>query len=413
MARHLLSDAKVRKAPPTAKKHRLADGDGLYLYVAPSGIKSWQLRYRLNGKPQTATIGKYPVVSLAEAREAADKLRKLVAEGKHLTAHKRVEKMRKATATANTFEAVSDAWVHREARRRRWTEDYRGEVEASIRNHLGAIFPLPLGELTAPLLAPILDKIEDTSPHMLPKVKQRLHGILNDAVVRGLIPGNPLPAPSRGDAPRLEKRSYPAITALPGVGEILRAARAADPAKGVQRAHQILVYTAQRISEVVGATWAEIDFAAEIWRIPRERMKMHKKADRGDHEIPLPAGLLAALREWKHVDAGTSEYVCPAPRDPARHITREAVEKFYRRTLNLANQHSPHSWRSVLSTTCRNHGKADDLIETQLDHVVGNASAAPYDHAKRVELRRELLQWYESQLLAARDGADIVAFKRA
>lgn len=124
--------------------------------------------------------------------------------------------------------------------------------------------------------------------------------------------------------------------------------------------------------------------------------------------VPLPPLLLARVREWRRVDGDDATYVCPAPRDDDRNITREAVEKFYRRTLELANKHSPHSWRSVFSTIARDAGQDPDAVEAQLDHIVGNKVQAAYDRAHRLERRRELMAWYEATLLAARDGADVV-----
>ena len=113
----------------------------------------------------------------------------------------------------------------------------------------------------------------------------------------------------------------------------------------------------------------------------------------------------STLAEWRTTDGTDATYICPAPRDASKPLTEEAVEKFYRRQLELAGKHSPHSWRSAFSTVCRDAGKDGDTIEAQLDHVVGNKVAAAYDRARRLELRRELMAWYEATLIAARDGA--------
>ena len=67
--RNVLTELAIRKAKPRAKPYRLHDGAGLALCVLPSGVKSWQFRYRLGGKPQTATLGAFDDVSLAKARE--------------------------------------------------------------------------------------------------------------------------------------------------------------------------------------------------------------------------------------------------------------------------------------------------------------------------------------------------------
>jgi len=86
MARHLLDAKKVEKAKPKVKPYRLADGDRLYLYVAPSGVKAWQYRYRHEGKQQTLTLGKLSdVLTLAEVRKRTQQARDKAAAGEHLT----------------------------------------------------------------------------------------------------------------------------------------------------------------------------------------------------------------------------------------------------------------------------------------------------------------------------------------
>jgi len=244
---------------------------------------------------------------------------------------------------------------------------------------------------------------------MFEKVRARLHRILDHAVTRGALERNPLPKPE--PERRRNRRHFPAVVDLAGVGQILRAARAADPSKGIQRAHVLLAFTAQRVSEVVGAAWSEFDLDGGTWKIPRERMK-RKDKERGPHLIPIPSALLAQLREWRTVDGPDAELVCAAPRNPKRPVTPEGVEKFYRNALGLQGKHSPHSWRSAFSTIARDAGKEGDVIEAQLDHVVGNKVASAYDRAKRFELRRSLMRRYETQLIAARDGAEVLELKR-
>jgi integrase len=405
---HLLTDAMVRKAKPRAKAYRLFDGDGLALRVAPTGVKSWQLRYRLHGKPQTLTIGKYDAFSLADARERAEKARKLAADGVHLTVDKRVQRLRKRSEAAMLFEGFAGRWIAHEARRLRWSPDYRREVEQSVARHLKTLHPLPLVEVTAQAAASMLRDVERATPMKAEKVRRRLRGILDFAVEEGLIPGNPLPARRRG--PKVERRHFPAVTDRAGVGEILRKARASDPAKGIARGHLLTAFTAQRIAEVVGAQWDEFDLESGIWSIPRTRMKIRDQA-RGTHQIPIPRHLLAELKQWREADGPGALLVCPAPRDSKRAITPEGVEKHYRDALDLAGKHSPHSWRSTFKTICADAGKDSEIVEAQLDHVVGNKVAAAYDRAKRLELRRRLMQWYESELIAARDGGEVVPLR--
>jgi integrase len=410
MARHLLTDRQVQNAKPKEKPYRLADGDGLYLYVPLSGASSWQFRYRLGDKPQTATLGRLDRITLGQARAKAQDVRGLVADGHHVTVVRRVERAKRAAARTATFGVLSADWLKREARRAKWTADYRQEVKASLDNHLSALATLPVAEITTAIAAKPIRKVEDSAPDMATKVRQRLRSIMDYAAEQGLIPINPIPAARRGK--RSAQRTHlAAVTDHAGVGAILRAADVAEISRGVRRAHLLAVFTAQRIGEIVGARWDEFDLQAGAWSIPRERMK-RKDAQRGPHVVPLPPQLLALLREWRRADGDGAIYAAPAPHGDGP-ITREAIEKFYRRTLELVGKHSPHSWRSVFSTWGRDAGKDADAVEAQLDHMIGTKQAAAYDRAKRLEIRRELMAWYERQLLTARDGAKVVPLRKA
>ncbi len=167
----------------------------------------------------------------------------------------------------------------------------------------------------------------------------------------------------------------PATLTKEGIGAILRAADKAEVGKGVRRAHYVTLFTAQRIGEIVPATWDEIDMQSATWSIRRDRMK-RKDAERGPHLVPIPPRLLAMMKEWHHLDGDDAIYVCPALRGDAP-ITREAVEKFYRRTLKLSGKHSPHSWRSVLSTWANDAGEDSDAVEAQLDETLAEIKNPP------------------------------------
>ena len=326
MARHLLTDRQVQNAKPKEKPYRLADGDGLYLYVPLSGASSWQFRYRLGDKPQTATLGRLDRITLGQARAKAQDVRTLVADGHHVTAVRRVERAKRAAARTATFGVLSADWLKREARRAKWTDDYRQEVKASLDNHLSALAALPVAEITTAIAAKPIRKVEDSAPDMATKVRQRLRSIMDYAAEQGLIPINPIPAARRGK--RSAQRTHlAAVTDHAGVGAILRAADVAEISRGVRRAHLLAVFTAQRIGEIVGARWDEFDLQAGAWSIPRERMK-RKDAQRGPHVVPLPPQLLTLLREWHRADGDGAIYAAPAPHGDGP-ITREAIAAFF------------------------------------------------------------------------------------
>lgn len=105
-----LNDRQIRNAKRADKAYKLADGGGLYLRITPAGGKLWRLKYRINGKEKLLSIGKYPAISLSEAREAAENARRLIAQGQDPAAAKQQAKQERKAALLNTFAYIAKAW---------------------------------------------------------------------------------------------------------------------------------------------------------------------------------------------------------------------------------------------------------------------------------------------------------------
>jgi integrase len=142
--------------------------------------------------------------------------------------------------------------------------------------------------------------------------------------------------------------------------------------------------------------WEEIALEGNdpSWTIPRARMKTRDRHH--DHRILLSPTIAAELRAWRGV-TGDGGYVLPSPTGNA-HITREAIEKALRETLEMAGKHSPHGWRSSFSTLARDAGFSRDVVELTLDHVHDTATARAYDRGERLDERRKLMRWWDEQL---------------
>ena len=111
-----LTDTAIRNAKPRDKTYTLGDGEGMYLEVMPNGTRFWRMAYRqANGKKNRLTFGRYPDVSLAEARDKRLTARKQLAQGVDPGRTKREEKQAREKAALNTFEAVARAWLARTA----------------------------------------------------------------------------------------------------------------------------------------------------------------------------------------------------------------------------------------------------------------------------------------------------------
>lgn len=167
-----LNALAVEKAKPKEKQYTLKDEHGLYLEVKTSGKKFWRFRYWLNKKENRLSLGEYPLISLAEARQRRDEKRRLVADGIDPVARKK-EEQAKAATLENTLERVSREWASRFAHT--WSE---GHAELTLRRLELNIFPYigqrPIHEVTAPELLTALRRIEDRGAL---EVARRVRGI--------------------------------------------------------------------------------------------------------------------------------------------------------------------------------------------------------------------------------------------
>ena len=121
-----LNDRQIKNAKPAEKPFKLNDGKGLYLYINTSGGKLWRFDFSYNGKRKTLSIGKYPTVSLVEARQAAENARRLLVSGQDPSEAKQQEKRERQAAALNTFESIARRWhtdnLHR------WKENHAAGI---------------------------------------------------------------------------------------------------------------------------------------------------------------------------------------------------------------------------------------------------------------------------------------------
>lgn len=156
-----LSDAKIRSIKPSDKPFKLTDSQGLYLLVNPGGSRLWYLKYRFNRKESRIALGAYPQVSLSDARQQRDGIRKLLAQNINPAQQRMVEKA--AASPEKCFEAVAVAW-HKT--NKKWSADYAERILASMKNH---IFPA-IGHVPVTLLKTIRRCIWKASPRRRLKI---------------------------------------------------------------------------------------------------------------------------------------------------------------------------------------------------------------------------------------------------
>ena len=378
-----LNDRQIKNAKPQEKPYKLADGGGLYLYVTPKGTKSFRLKFRFDGKEQVLTIGKYPHVSLSEARAMAETAKTQIAQGINPAAQKQAEKQQAQEAALNTFAAVAKEWhrVHQcspNHAARIWRY-----METDVLPHIGS---LQLDEIRVSDIQALLERVMARNVgNTAEKIRQWIGVVYEYAAQRELTERNPAKR-LKGFVEKREtvhRRALP-LSELKTFYQRLKEARI-DPANRI--ALLLLILTFPRSNELRGAQWGEIDFQAAVWTIPKERMKMKR-----EHKIPLSTWSLELLHEL-HAITGQGTQLFPSRTKIGGYISENTLNKIIER-IGFKELTTLHGFRSLASSTLNEKGFNPDAIELQLAHQPSDKIRAAYNRADYWQERVEMMAWY-------------------
>lgn len=324
-----LNDSKIPKLKPSAKPFKVSDSHGLYLLIKPGGSRHWYLKYRINGKESRIALGAYPAVSLSDARQQREGIRKMLALNINPAQQRAVE--RGAYTSEKVFKIVALAWHKSNKKRSQNTAD---RLLASLNNH---VFPV-IGHLSVSELKPrhfigLLKGIEEKGLlEVASRTRQHLSNIMRHAVHQGLIDSNPAANLDGVTAPPV-RRHYPALP-LERLPELLERIEAYHQGRELTRLAVLLtLHLFIRSSELRFARWSEIDFRNRTWTIPatREAIAGVRYSGRGAkmrtaHIVPLSEQAIAILKRIKDI-SGDGELVFPGDHNPYKPMCENTVNK--------------------------------------------------------------------------------------
>lgn len=180
-----LTTLAIKNLKPKEALYLVADGGGLHLAVSPAGGKLWRFRYRFNGRQQVASLGKWPEITLEQARRLRDEAKSKLADGKHLTREKKAEKLRRTAEGENTFERVATSWMALKGQKlnEKYAKQTLARLEEHVFPHIGA---LPITEITIPDVVRVIEKIgEKGIIETAHRMKQNMSQIFRYAGVQG------------------------------------------------------------------------------------------------------------------------------------------------------------------------------------------------------------------------------------
>lgn len=394
-----LTAVQVRRLQPDGKP--LRDGGGLYLLPRPGGRHAWRLDYRFRGVRKTISLGLWPDVGLAEARQQRQEARRLLALGQDPSEARKLERAAEQAAqkgqraaVAYTFASLADDWERRQA---------VAQATADKNRWLLSVYLLPLlGTWGAQDLArnprAVLDAlrvIEETGKlETARRARSKLGQIFRFGMIEGTVDADPTVI-LRGALPAPRVRHHAAVTDPQEVGRLMRAIEGFTGQPATRAALRLAPLVFVRPGELRRAEWSEFDLdaAAPVWRIPGARMKM-----KAAHLVPLSTQAVDILRDlWRLTGGG--RYVFPSVRTPARPMSENTLTAALRRLGYSGEEMTAHGFRSMAATRLNEMGWRADAIERQLAHAESNKVREAYTHAAQyLEERRAMMQAWADEL---------------
>ena len=367
-----LSAAFIRSAPPG----RHADGNGLYLFVQPSGTRSWIQRLLVRGRRRELGLGSVALVPLAEAREKALANRKLARQGGDPLAEKRRSQgiPTFAEAAMRVLEQKRNGW--------RNPKHSREWLSSLSRFAFPRIGKMPVSEVTSADVLEIVTPIWHRKVATAKRVRQRLRAVLEWAVAMEYRHDNP--CDRIGPVLGAQQDVTEHMQAVPHreAGAVIRRVRASAALPGVKLALEFLVLTAARWGEVRWAEWKEIDRDGRVWTVPARRAKTNRR-----HRMPLCGRALEILKAAYALEEGAGLLVFTHGGGKPLHDSM--LRRLFRK-LGIAAV--PHGFRSTFRDWA---GEETDhpreVIEAALAHVVRNRVEAAYARSDLFERRRVLM----------------------
>lgn len=399
-----LSDMKVKTAKAKDKSYKLSDNDGLYLLVTEKGGKWWRFKYRFSGKEKLLSLGTYPEITLADARQRRDEARRQVAQGIDPGAVRKAQKEADAEEK-ETFEVIAREWHARF--KTTWTQGHAVTIMSRLERDL---FPWigrrPIAEVKAPELLAVLRRIESRgaleSAH---RIRTICGQVFRYAVSTGRAERDPA-ADLKGALPQPQEKHRAAITEPAKVGELLRAIEDYKGGFVVKCALKIAPLVFVRPGELRHMEWTELDFENAQWNIPAGKMKMKEP-----HLVPLSNQAIEILKEVKEL-TGSSRYVFPSGRSFERAMSENAILAALRRMGYEKDEMSGHGFRAMARTILDEVLQVrPDFIEHQLAHAVRDPNGRAYNRTAHLAERRKMMQTWADYLDGLKACAVIFPFK--
>ena len=355
------------------------DGNGLYLVVDPSGAKRWLLRTVVHGKRRDIGLGGLSVVSLAEAREEATRLRGIARKNLDPL----LERNRERQVVPTFAEAARQ--VHASLSPTFRNVKHRQQWINTLVQHAHPVFgDRQVNHIETADVLKALNPIWLKTPETASRVRQRIRAVFDWSKASGFRSGdNPVDGLARVLPKQPTSQRHFAALPYKDVPAFITALQDTGAGTSVKLAFELMILTATRTSEVLKARWAEIDLKTKTWTVPAERMKGKR-----DHRVPLSDRCIQILKEAKSVSDG-GPFVFPG-RSPEHPLSNMCFHMALRRME--WTDCTPHGFRSSFRDWAAERTNSPrEVCEAALAHVLSNKTEAAYNRTDLFKKRRKLM----------------------
>ncbi|WP_430251721.1 tyrosine-type recombinase/integrase [Neorhizobium sp. DAR64860/K0K1] len=405
MARHKLTVPEVKAA---SKPGKLGDGDGLYLHVSKSSTKSWVFIWVRNGKRREMGLGSFGAgtgqVSLSAAREKADEVRRILGRGGDPFSE--MEERKAAVEVVTFAECVDELLKSMEGT---WKNSkHRAQWEMTLGDtYCARIRKLSVADVSTDNVVAVLEPIWKTKNETAARLRGRIERVLDYARVEGYRTGE---NPARwkghlehrfGKREKLTKRGHHAALPYAEVPEFFQRLRNTEGlgARGLE----LLILTAARTGEIIGAKWNEFDFVEKVWLVPADRMKAGR-----EHRVPLTDEALAVLEVMR--EQKINDYVFPGRKENSA-ISDMTMAKTLK-TMKVPV--TVHGFRSSFRDwTSEATSFPSEIAEAALAHLVGDEVERAYRRGDVLQKRRKLMQAWAGFLTIQKAGSVVSLHRKA
>lgn len=384
-----LTDAQIRGASPAERTFKLADGEGMFCEVTPSGARRWRLKYRYGGKERLLSLGTYPGTSLAAARAKRDACRRQLDQGLDPSAERRREKAAQAASAASAFADVAREW---------YEHKHRAEVVAShaarnLRRLEQHVFPTlgrrPVAEITAPEVLEPLRRIERKGHiETAHRVKTLVSQVMRYAVATGRAERD-VTADLRDALKAAKPNHHAAIVDPDELGGLLRAIDTYSGQPATCAALKLAPLVALRPGELRTLRWDCIDW-------DNAQATVVQKGG-SDLIVPLSRQALEILREIEPL-SGRGEFLFPSARGGGRPLSDMTINAALAH-LGYGERMKAHGWRAAFRTLAVERlGAPVEIVEMQLGHRVRDVHGKAYNRTQWLTERAEWMQRWADYL---------------